>query len=67
MKRSVNAVLWTCNACGNEALSLSGVEDPPRGWFSGDVVRDGIGGEFAACRPACIKAAVLAAIEKEED
>lgn len=57
----------TCDGCGREEWLSYG--DMPEGWYTGEVVyhhlaSGSLGGDWFACRPAHIKAAVIAAVER---
>lgn len=57
----------TCDACGQEEY-LCG--EMPVGWYNGQAIHHhtggGSGGDWHACKPAHIKAAVLAAVERND-
>lgn len=56
MKQQISATQFTCDGCGK--IENSEHDDPPMGWFAGEVThitKDGdFGGEWHACKLGCV-------------
>jgi len=62
--REVTTFAWTCDGCGKEVLD----DELPNEWFIGEVSAFSaqIADRWVACRPACIRKAVLTALDRDE-
>jgi hypothetical protein len=66
-QRTITLDVHTCDGCGTERYAAEDGELPHG--FHGNVMEisksGGDGGEFYACRSACIRKAVVAAVERQ--